>query len=57
MQSSVLTLQTDFDQRTVTLMRRGLISGYPAPRGTVCRETRLTTRASLKDIAADFALL
>ena len=31
MQSSVLILQTDYDQRTVTLIHRGLISGYPAP--------------------------
>ena len=49
--------QTDFDQRTVTLIHRGLISGYTAPRGSVCREKRLTKRALLKDIAADFALL
>ena len=49
--------QTDFDQRAVTLIHRGLISGYTAPRGSVCREKRLTKRALLKDIAADFALL
>jgi hypothetical protein len=32
MQSSVLTLQTDFDQGTVTLIQRGLISRCPGPR-------------------------
>jgi hypothetical protein len=34
-------LPTDFDQRAVTRIHRGLISGYVAPRGGVCRE-RLT---------------
>ena len=38
-------------------IHRGLISGYTAPRGNACREKRLTKRASLKDIAADFSLL
>ena len=48
--------QTDSDQRPVTLIHRGLISGYPAPRGSVCRDKRLTGRRSLADIAAVFAL-
>jgi hypothetical protein len=47
--------QTDFDQRAVILIHRGLISGYIAPRGSVCREKRLTKCALLKNIAADFA--
>ena len=47
--------QNDFDQRPVTLRYRALISGYIAPRGSVCREKRLTKRGLLKDIAPDFA--
>ena len=48
--------QTDFDQRAVILMCRWVISGIAALRGGVCREKRLTKRALLKDIAADFAV-
>ncbi len=48
--------RTDFDQRAVTLIHRGLISGHPQG-GGICREKRLTKHALLTDIAADFALL
>jgi hypothetical protein len=49
--------QTAFDQRAVALIHRGLISGSTAPRGSVCREKRLTKRDSLTDKAADFGFL
>jgi hypothetical protein len=39
----------------VTVLHRGLISGYTASWGSVGREKRLTGRGLLKDIAADFA--
>ena len=57
MQSSVLILQTDYNQRTVILIHRGLLSGYTAPRGQRLSGEKIGQSARLlADIATVFAL-